>query len=180
MIEEGDKGSRREPRTNMFVMATFSAPSASGPVKIRNLSPSGALIEGVVLPAAKEEVCLRRGALSITGEVVWRASGKVGLRFFSRVEVKEWLSASGNRLDQQRVDELIQQVRSEKDPPPPVTIETTEPRPISGSELSQLAKAIDALADELAADPAVVSRYFSKLQTLDITAQVLRKLATRQ
>ena len=39
------------------------------------------------------------------------------------------------------------------------------------------ASAADALADDLAEDPAVVARFMTKLQTLDIAAQTLRKLA---
>lgn len=182
MIEEGDKRVRTEPRTNMFVMATISAASAWGPVKVRNLSPSGALIEGAVLPAAKEKVCLRRGPLRVTGEVVWCGSGQAGLRFLSRVEVKEWLPASGNRLAQQRVDELVQQVRGEGSPcRPSVISETAELHPIGGSQLVELATALEALGNDLAGDAGVVDRHFSKLQTLDIAAQLLRKLsAARQ
>jgi hypothetical protein len=44
-------------------------------------------------------------------------------------------------------------------------------------DFRRLARAIDALADELADDPAVVARYGTKLQALDMAGQALRKVA---
>ena len=43
--------------------------------------------------------------------------------------------------------------------------------------MGQTAAAIEQLADQLAGDPDVVARYMTKLQSLDIAAQTLRKLA---
>lgn len=45
-----DISARIELRTNMFALATVAGKDVAGPVKIRNLSPSGALIEGALLP----------------------------------------------------------------------------------------------------------------------------------
>ena len=162
----------------MFVMATVSTSSASGPVKVRNLSPSGALIEGGVLPAAKERVRLRRGALTATGQVVWCRSGRAGICFESRVKVEDWLPTGANRAAQDRVDELFQDLRAgAAERGLSSTSEAADPYTISGQELMALATAIEALADDLAGDQDVVGRHMSKLQTLDIAAQVLRKLS---
>lgn len=178
MIAEADPGARLEPRTNMFLIATISASSFSGPVKVRNLSPSGALIEGAALLAVKEPIHLRRGRLAVTGEVVWSRSGRAGLRFRSRLKVKDWLPTDFNRAAQQRVDEILQSLRADAtgDAPPRIN-ELPEVHALSASDLGDLAKAIDALAQDLASDQVVVSRHFTKLQTLDIAAQALRKLS---
>lgn len=45
----------------MFVLATLSSAGASGQVKIRNTSATGALIEGPALPAVGEQLHLSRG-----------------------------------------------------------------------------------------------------------------------
>lgn len=178
MIEEADCGARLEPRTNIFVMATIAASTASGPVKVRNLSARGALIEGAVLPAPQERVRLCRGRLAVTGEVVWSSSGRAGLRFDSRVRVEDWLPTGANRAAQQRVDELLQQLRADAANCAPASgSETGSPEAISPTELRELARAIEILANDLAGDDAIVRRHFSNLQTLDITAQVLRKLS---
>ncbi|MFT6474599.1 MAG: hypothetical protein ACJAUS_002323, partial [Qipengyuania sp.] len=48
---------------------------------------------------------------------------------------------------------------------------------LSREDVAHTAAAMEALADDLAEDPAVVARFMTKLQTLDIAAQTLRKLA---
>ena len=48
---------------------------------------------------------------------------------------------------------------------------------LSREDILHTAAAMEALSDELADDPAVVARFMTKLQTLDIAAQTLRKLA---
>ena len=48
----------------MFVIATMSAITASGPIKIRNLSRHGAHIEGAELPGLGDDLKLRRAPVS--------------------------------------------------------------------------------------------------------------------
>ena len=59
-------------------------------------------------------------------------------------------------------------------PPPAAPLFATE---LSREDVGQTAAAIEQLADQLAGDPEVVARYMTKLQSLDIAAQTLRKLA---
>lgn len=107
MTGGGDCGARVERRTNMFVMASLIARSASGPVRVRNLSSTGALIEGAVIPAPGERVFLRRAGATVVGEVIWSRDGRAGLRSDSRVTVADWLPRA-NCSAQQRVDEVVQ------------------------------------------------------------------------
>lgn len=178
MTVDVDCGARAEPRTNLFVMATISAATASGPVKVRNLSPSGALVEGAALPAEKQHVRLRRGRLVVSGEVVWCRAGRAGLRFDSHVVVADWLPQCAHRSAQQRVDEIVQQVKA--DTAGRSTFAVSEPGQsgaITAADLMGLSEALEALAADLADDHVVIKRHVSKLQTLDIAAQTLRKLA---
>ena len=173
MVDAAERA-RIELRTNVFVLAAISADRVSGAVRIRNLSPSGALIEGAALPLPGEPLVLRRGENSIGGKVVWCHDGKAGLRFDGQATVGDWLPAA--QSSQQRVDEAFQGLKSGAAEPPAASA-APPARPFSPSDLRQLARAIDALADALADDDAVVARHAAKLQTLDIAAQTLRKLA---
>ncbi len=167
---------RSEPRTNMFVMATISGPTASGAVRIRNLSPGGALIEAGALPKPGERVMLRRGEDAISGEVVWNEGGKAGLRFEAKIHVARWLPAG--QSGQQHVDETFQRIKhAAPGSPPSASTAPLQSQMPSALEFRRLARAIDALADELADDPAVVARYGTKLQALDMAGQALRKVA---
>ena len=94
----------------MFVLATMAAASGSAPIKIRNMSQGGALLEGGALPPVGEHLSLRRGELVVSGHVVWRQQGKAGLSFDCAVEVMDWLpSGSGG---QQRVDRTFQELKA--------------------------------------------------------------------
>jgi hypothetical protein len=159
----------------MFVLATMVADTVSAPIKIRNMSPGGALIEGDALPAVGEQVCLRRGDLTAAGKVVWRRAGKAGLRFEGDIQVTRWLPAgSGN---QQLVDRMFAELKATPTASPSPAVPQRERASISGQEVLQLADALDALADDLSGHTAVIAHHASKLQTLDIASQVLRKIA---
>jgi hypothetical protein len=160
----------------MFILAAITAPSASGPVKIRNLSPSGALIEGATLPSTGERMELRRGANFVRGNVVWCQDGKAGLRFDGQVEVAEWMSRAD--AGQQRVDRIVEQAKAGAATPSyPTETSVSRFADLAPADLRNLALALDSLADDLADDAAVVARLGAKLQSLDIVSQVLRRLS---
>ena len=160
----------------MFVLATMTAATFSGPIKIRNMSPGGALIEGNALPRIGEQVCLRRGDLAVAGRVVWREAGKAGLRFDDDVQVTTWLPAGSGK--QQQVDRAFDELKAAPSGPLRSATSQIQRTRITARELLDLASALDALADDLAGDAAVVANQASKLQTLDIASQVLRKIGT--
>lgn len=169
---------QREPRTNVFVMAAIYAEAGSTPVKVRNVSPGGALIEGAVIPPPGSQVRLCRGSLSVTAEIAWSEDGRAGLHFESAVCVADWLPGGRATRHQQWADEMIQQVKA----PHLVPVAggarpESQPDEVSAVELTRLTEAIESLAEDLVRDPEVVKRHMLKLQTLDLAAQTLRKLA---
>ena len=167
---------RTETRTNMFVMAAIRSAAAEGPVKIRNLSPGGALIEGAVLPSINERFELRRGSLGVAGTVSWRTDERAGLRFDVPVRVRDWLP-QGSRKDQQMVDAMIHQVRASAP-----TLPAIQPAPVlvagapDRNQILSLIQGLEELGDELAMDPALIERLGTKLQILDRAAQLLSRL----
>ena len=70
---------RVEPRTNMFVMAALVTGHTRETVKVRNMSASGALVEGSTLPHPGTQCLLNRGEIALEAEVVWMKFGKAGL-----------------------------------------------------------------------------------------------------
>ena len=179
MNGSGESDNRRVPRTNLFVMATMHAGSRSVPVKVRNLSQYGALIEGSGLPESCAQVRLCRAELDVAGIVVWCAHGRAGLRFQTPVNVADWLPGGPAHAGQHRVDQLVQQVKSSgsASTTSQTDLEEAHSGDISVAELNSLRKAIETLAEDLAGDPAVVDRFGKKLQMLDIAAQTLGKIA---
>lgn len=179
LSKPSDDDARRQPRTSLLVMAALYCGSGSSPVRVRDLTSSGALVEGSVIPPAGTEVSLCRGSLNVAGEVVWRHAGRAGLRFESRITIAEWLPKGGSIAPQQRVDEGIQQINASGTAPPlsPRYAASLHPARVDAVELTKLRVAIESLAEDLAGDALVVQRHMAKLQTLDLATQVLRKLA---
>ena len=87
---------RQAPRRNLFLAAMIESDSVSGPVRIRNLSGFGAMLEGAALPACGEQVVLRRPDLQIRGSVIWSDGSRCGVRFEGNITVSEWVHGNGS------------------------------------------------------------------------------------
>lgn len=171
---------RREERVDLLVRANIHAQPGSGVVRLCNISPIGALIEGQNLPSVGHEVELRRGALAVPGRIVWRGDDQAGVSFFARTEVAEWFP---DAPPQASVDRAFQRILEEfREQPEPV--KRAIPVPLHNSfitvdDMERVAASLDELADSLADNPQVVMQFAEKLQTLDIAAQLLRKLSVQ-
>lgn len=173
---------RSEGRNNLFVVAALSSETASGPVRIRNISPHGALIEGPVLPPKGTSLRLSRGSLSVTGNIVWRRENRAGVRFDSAVIVADWLPNGRATTGQQKVDEIVHAYKSQKAPAgavtSPVSKRASEGLDV-GASLLHIRSALTAAAEELASDPFVAARHVRALQTIDVATQELGRLGNQ-
>lgn len=61
--------------------ASIEADGTSVAVKLRNLSPEGALVEGEQLPAVGSSVIFRKKELNLAGRVAWVTGGRAGIAF---------------------------------------------------------------------------------------------------
>jgi len=103
--------SRCQQRTHLFVSAALCWAGTSSPVHIRNMSATGALLEGAPLPGPGASAMLKRGPLSAKVEIVWTADRRAGVAFASTVQVADWMSRTPPQ-HQARVDEAVRLVRS--------------------------------------------------------------------
>ena len=81
MDESSMNQNRRSQRSNVLLAASIEQSGASLPVKLRNLSTEGALIEGDDLPVEGSEVLFRRNELSVTSRVAWVHGNHAGVAF---------------------------------------------------------------------------------------------------
>jgi hypothetical protein len=63
------------------------------PVKIRDVSSTGALVEAALVPPEGSRLLLNKGPVSVTGTVVWTGSGRYGLQFHETIDPAELLIA---------------------------------------------------------------------------------------
>lgn len=81
MDESSTSQNRRALRSNVLLAASIELSGAVIPVKLRNLSTEGALIEGDSLPVEGSEVLFRRNDLSVNSRVAWVHEKQAGVAF---------------------------------------------------------------------------------------------------
>lgn len=170
---------RADPRTSIYLAAALYMDGCSSPIKIRNMSATGALLEGSVIPRVGSLVQLVRGTLIAHGLVAWATDARCGLKFSGRVDVQSWRAAPTN-AEQQRVDEVVRLVKAGAVPlpVPPLGQGRPEDRAAAGtselaSDLRQVSELLDKLGNELASDPDIVTRHGPALQHVDIAMQMI-------
>ena len=163
-----DEG-RRDQRSHLFVAATLYSDAGSAPVRIRNMSQSGALIETPVIPDPGTAVVLKRGGLEAAGRIAWKVEGKAGIAFSARVNVGDWLSRQV-RGHQEQVDEIISGLRSGKQSGSAADGPSIAGGASIDTELRALRADLVRLGDGLAGDAILVATH-PEVQLIDIALQ---------
>ncbi len=91
MDESITSQNRRARRSNVLLAASIELSGAVVPVKLRNLSTEGALIEGDSLPVEGAEVLFRRNELSVNSRVAWVHENHAGVAFKSPIPQEDVL-----------------------------------------------------------------------------------------
>jgi hypothetical protein len=169
---------RGQTRSSMFLAAVLRSGTEQAPVKVRNMSPNGALIETSVTPIAGSKIDLIRGSLIARGTVMWASTGRCGIRFTSEISVKDWL-APPNKAEQQRVDDMVAVVKSGGASPRDDRGEPSGPRSQEQlvDDLHSVLRLMHDLEDDLVHSHETLKRHAIKLQNLDIAMQMLRAVS---
>lgn len=169
---------RSGSRSSMFLAAVMRAGTEQAPVKVRNMSPYGAMVETPLMPRAGSTVELIRGALVARGTVIWSTAARCGLRFSSEVSVKDWLAAP-TKVQQQRVDEFVALVKAGATDLGRDDIAPHQARSHDQlvDDLGAVVRLMQDLEDDLASCDETLARHATKLQNLDIAMQMLRAVA---
>ena len=162
--------SRSEERSYVFLGASLQTGVKSLPVRIRNLSKRGAMLDGLDLPGAGSRVRLIRGSFSAAGSVFWAGKTKAGIRFDSQIDVQPWVQSIGHS-GQQRVDQAIATLRAGGKLP------DSSPQPSESVSLPVISETLDQICDRLASIPGMALEAGEELVKLDAVAQSLRRLA---
>lgn len=174
---------RSAPRASIYLAATLYCDGSAAPVKIRNISATGALLEGAIVPSEGSLVQLVRGGLIVHGLIAWSSEGRCGLKFSGSVDVQQWLSIPTNS-EQQRVDEVVRLVKAGAVPLPIPPLahqnglkEATDSPADVANDLHVLGDLLASLGATLSSDCDLVARHGTALQSLDIGVQLLAAVA---
>ncbi len=172
---------RADARSNLFVTAALYSATASAPVRIRNMSRRGAMVEGGILPGEGMDIKLCRGSLGVSGRVVWRDRNRAGLRFDCSIIVGDWLPRGNRPSPQQKIDEIVFQAkrgsRGPEDLAPANTKVASDAKVGATAQLAHFAESLEQIAEQLVADAGVAARFPAQLQVLDAIAQRVMGLA---
>jgi len=163
---------RTEGRSNVFLTAALNTGRVSVPVRIRNISQHGALIEGAAIPPLGAMVQLVRGSLAANGSLSWHCDGHAGVNFDGRIDVEAWVRRIGH-VGQQRVDGIVAAIRRSE----PVDSRDGETAPRS---LAALSAELDEICDRLASANNLSLELAQELLKLDVVAQSFRDLTGRR
>lgn len=161
-----DADNRSDNRSNVFLTAVLVGGPEPLPVRVRNLSPGGAFVDGAGLPPRGTNVRLVRGSLGVAGEVAWQDDGHAGLRFAKAIEVAAWVKRVGHN-GQHRVDHALDALRHHQRP-------TASADPPS---LTRISADLDAICDRLSASPSMSVEVGEELVRLDALARALQQMA---
>jgi hypothetical protein len=167
---------RTDERSNMFVTGTLYAGGCSTPVRIRNLSRRGALVEAAGLPPAGTIVRLSRGSFSVAGEILWVEGRKGGLKLASPIAAAEWMPLGERGRGQQLIDEVMHRARLGSVPATPID-PVRRSKPGLRAELVRLQQLLLGANEELASEDALTAAQVIAVQTIDGVANSLAHLA---
>lgn len=162
---------RLDRRSNVYLAAVVDTGIVQTAVKLRNLSPRGALIECESPPLVGTAVRLVRAGLEVSGSVAWVGQSQAGVTFDDEIVVAPWIRRIGHP-DQQRVDRVIADVKRSAAEPPP------DPLPPNAARTIRAASAdLDRLCEELTDSPELSLELGEYLVALDAISQRLRAAA---
>jgi len=158
-------------------------------VRIRNLSETGGLLEGAVLPKVGARLVLRRLHLEIGGTVIWSDNNRCGVKFEGTISVAGWRSgnwiAPAGGADQARVDNIQAAVRGGVLPAVPAKnrpewiLEQVDADIDArvAEELTALRRLLADMGSQFSDEPLLVEQYPGTLQRFDLACQILGHLA---
>ncbi len=161
---------RTQSRSNVFLSASLIVGAVPLPVRVRNMSRHGALLDGGSLPAPGARIRLIRGGLSVDGEVAWQHDCQAGISFSGEIDVGAWVKKVGHS-GQQRVDEAIAALRRNQSLP-------ANQAPQAPS-LGRIGEELQAICDRLASSSSITVEFGEELVKLDTLAQTLQQLSAR-
>ncbi len=91
MDESSPTQNRKSRRSNVLMSASLELSGTALPVKLRNLSADGALVEGDKLPVEGASILFRKGDLSVAGAVAWVKGRQAGVSFAQKLNPEQLL-----------------------------------------------------------------------------------------
>lgn len=176
MTSDGVLDTRTTVRANTYLAAIIYAGDSPLAVKIRDMSSTGAQLEGPQLPEVDTAINLVRGSLSVQGRISWRSEHRCGVQLSMPVSVRDWMAPPANP-GQQRVDHIVAAVKGGALPLVAPADHQSGTTYQFAEDLRRISSLLEGLGNEFASDNEIVTKHATRLQDLDIAFQAVGALA---
>ena len=166
--------SRRAERRGLFMSAQLLVDGQDWPIRVRNISETGAMVEGMRLPETGA-VELRRADHRIVASIAWAQGKRRGLRFHRSIEVAEWLPST-DMQGQQLLDARIAAARAQAVPQSETYEDDLPIVPRVGEELKLASRRLEGLLDTFGDYMPMLQRFPTEMQQLEVLQQLLEWL----
>ena len=181
--EESD--GRRASRSNLFLTAIIDVGGMTSPVRVRDLSETGAQLEGPAFPQVGTTLILRRKDVEIGATVMWLAPPRCGLVFQGLISVPEWIAGTPGPTSYapSPADAGAPQARAARAAPAPdegaapVVKDPARTDGRVGEEMAYVGRLLKDAGDTLRADRVVAHHHKQALHGVDLAAEILGHLA---
>ena len=170
-----------QQRSRVMLAATIITPDRSVDVRIRNLSRTGALIEGDIALEAGTGIELLRGHNAVRAEVVWARPGRCGVKFASPVVIEDWVGSVGRPLS---AAAPAAAAPDRAEPPPSWLAVEGGPQEAGdrlsarlAEEIAYIGRLVEAVGADISANPAIMHRHAVSLQNCRNAASLLDDIA---
>ena len=86
MDQSNSPQNRKARRSHVLMSASLELSGTSLPVKLRNLSADGALVEADTLPVEGASILFRKGDLTVQGHDAWAKTRHAGISFARKLD----------------------------------------------------------------------------------------------
>lgn len=173
-----------QQRSRVMLAATIITPDRSVDVRIRNLSRTGALIEGDIVLEAGTGIELLRGHNAVRAEVAWARPGRCGVKFASSVVIEDWVGSAGRPLSSAAPAAPAAAAPDRGEPPPSWLVVESGPQETGdrlsarlAEEIAYIGRVVEAVGVDISANPAIVHRHAVSLQNCRNAASLLDDIA---
>ena len=170
-----------QQRSRVMLAATIITPNRSVDVRIRNLSRTGALIEGDIALEAGTGIELLRGHNAVRADVAWARPGRCGVKFASPVVIEDWVGSVGRPLS---AAAPVAAAPDRAEAPPAWHVVEDGPQEAGdrlsarlAEEIAYIGRLVEAVGADISANPAIMHRHAVSLQNCRNAASLLDDIA---
>ena len=173
-----------QQRSRVMLAATIITPNRSVDVRIRNLSRTGALIEGDIALEAGTGIELLRGHNAVRAEVAWARPGRCGVKFARPVVIEDWVGSVGRPAAAAVSPAPVAAAPDRAEPPPSWLAVEGGPQEAGdrlsarlAEEIAYIGRLVEAVGADISANPAIMHRHAVSLQNCRNAASLLDDIA---